>query len=90
MDMKQKSQFTDRITRIQAGGPNTFATVYCGPQSINTPKGKAVEGVQTRSQAPMAPRITTVQKMRAGLQSGLTQVSVFTALFVAYVRYVGL
>lgn len=89
MNMTQQKQFSDRITRIQAGGANTCATVYCGAQSINTPKDQAVEGVLVRGQAPSSSTLTKKHLMRAGLRSGLAQVSVLGGLLAAYIRYVG-
>ncbi|WP_417258801.1 hypothetical protein [Celeribacter sp.] len=89
MDMTQKTQFTDRIARIQAGGPNTFGTVYCGVQNSNAPKRQKVKVTQAQSlQERSGP--SKMKLMRVGLQSGLMKVSLLSVLVVGYIRYVGI
>lgn len=88
MDMAQKQQFTDRISRISSGGPNTFGTVYCGVQDVDTPKGKKVNGVtQISRETPDRPGFRTL--MKAGFVSGIMQCASLGGCAYLYMTYVG-
>ncbi|WP_417248873.1 hypothetical protein [Celeribacter sp.] len=87
MQMAQKQEFHDRIKRVERGGPNTFGTVYCGVQDVDTPKNKKVKGVTVAAvevDPDSAPRL-----MRGGLLKGLMQVAACGLCIVLYVAYVG-
>lgn len=88
MDMTQKAQFSERITRINSGGPNTFGTILCGVQDIETPKGKKVSGVtQVSLIDPDKPRARNL--MKAGLLSGIVQCASLGSCAFLYMTYVG-
>lgn len=86
MQMAQKQDFHARIQRVQAGGPNTFGTVYCGVQDVDTPKGKRVAGVL---RAKTARRGCSARLMRNGLLKGLVQVAACGVIFALYLSQVG-
>ena len=88
MQHTQHSQFAERIARVEAGGPNTFATVYTGVQDVDTPKGARVKGVEHNRRHSEAP--SSAALMRAGLVSGLMQAGFALTLFALYLRFKGL
>lgn len=90
MNMAQKQQFTDRISRIHSGGPNTFGTTYCGVQDPDTPKGKTPAGVVHKKTAASPVHTSSRGLMRKGLFSGVLQVITLSFGAVLYVTYVGL
>jgi hypothetical protein len=88
MQPAQQAQFADRIRRIQAGGPNTFATVYTGLQDVDTPVGKKVSGVQH-----IAPRVggrpTARELLSLGLKSGMLKLVALGSGILLFLHFAG-
>jgi|UPI0008311130 hypothetical protein len=85
----QHAQFADRIKRIEAGGANTFATVYTGLQDVNTPKGKRISGVSHGAVAQDdMPRARSL--LLAGLKSGLLKLVALGAGLLVFLNFSGI
>ncbi|PTQ71844.1 hypothetical protein [Celeribacter persicus] len=84
----QQAQFADRIRRIQAGGPNTFATVYTGLQDVDTPAGNKVSGVQHK--APVIEgRLSVGELLSLGLKSGMLKLVALGSGLLLFLHFAG-
>ncbi|NIY78731.1 MAG: hypothetical protein HWE33_16600 [Rhodobacteraceae bacterium] len=84
----QHAQFADRIKRIEAGGPNTFATVYTGLQDVDTPKGKRVSGVSHHG-VVQEERLLKRTLLAMGLKSGLLKLIALGSGLLIFLHFSG-
>lgn len=72
MQVAQRNQFNSRISRIKAGGPNTFSTVYTGSQEMVGKK--KVAGVQHNRVQHLETGVKQSKLLRQGLKIGVMRV----------------
>lgn len=88
MQHSQQSQFADRIKRIQAGGPNTCATVYTGLQDVDTPANKTVSGVR-QDALNAEERLSIAQRLNIGLKSGMVKLIALGSGLLIFMHFAG-
>lgn len=85
---QQHAQFADRIRRIEAGAPNTCATVYTGLQDVDTPRGKRVSGVSHRAVAQEG-QVLKRTLLALGLKSGLLKLIALGSGLLIFLHFSG-
>lgn len=82
MQAAQRNQFNSRISRIKAGAPNTFSTVYTGSQE--TVGKKKVTGVQHNRVQHLESGVKRSALMRQGLKTGVMRVVLLAAAILIW------